>query len=99
MAIVRIAVGWGAVVALLLAGPLLEPPVPAWLLITALVLIVGVILVCAFGVVHEAEHLAQRLGDPYGSLVLTCRSCSSRLCSFLRSCSGPASTPPSPGIP
>ena len=70
-AIVRIAVGWGAVVALLFTGPLLEPPVPAWLLITALVLIVGVILVCAFGVVHEAEHLAQRLGDPYGSLVLT----------------------------
>ncbi|KQW05089.1 calcium:proton antiporter [Leifsonia sp. Root4] len=70
-AIVRIAVGWGAVLGLLFAGPLLEPPVPAWLLITALLLIVGVILVCAFGVVHEAEHLAQRLGDPYGSLVLT----------------------------
>ena len=34
-------------------------------------LIVGVVLVCAFGVVHEAEHLAHRLGDPYGSLVLT----------------------------
>lgn len=71
IAIVRIAVGWGAVLGLLFAGPLLEPPVPAWLLITALLLIVGVILVCAFGVVHEAEHLAQRLGDPYGSLVLT----------------------------
>ena len=70
-AIVRVAVGWGAVVGLLFAGPLLEPPVPARLLITALVLIVGVVLVCAFGVVHEAEHLAQRLGDPYGSLVLT----------------------------
>ncbi len=40
-------------------------------MITALVLIVGVVLVCAFGVVHEAEHLAHRLGDPYGSLVLT----------------------------
>jgi Ca2+:H+ antiporter len=36
-----------------------------------LVLLVGVILVCSFGVVHEAEHLAHRLGDPYGSLVLT----------------------------
>ena len=64
-------VGWGAVVGLVVAGPLLEPPVPTWLLITALVLIVGVVLVCAFGVVHEAEHLAHRLGDPYGSLVLT----------------------------
>ncbi len=54
-----------------LAGPLLEPPVPAPLLIIALVIIVAIILVCAFGVVHEAEHLARRLGDPYGSLVLT----------------------------
>lgn len=44
---------------------------PAALLISALVLTVAVILVCSFGVVHEAEHLAHRLGDPYGSLVLT----------------------------
>ncbi|GEC98692.1 calcium:proton antiporter [Kocuria varians] len=33
--------------------------------------IVAVIIVCAFGVVTEAEHLAHRLGDPYGTLVLT----------------------------
>lgn len=71
VALLRIAVGWGAFVALLFVGPLLEPPVPSWLLILSLVLIVGVILLCAFGVVHEAEHLARRLGDPYGSLVLT----------------------------
>lgn len=70
-AIVRLAIGWGAVIGLVFAGPLLEPPVPAPLLVAALAVIVGVILVCAFGVVHEAEHLAKRLGDPYGSLVLT----------------------------
>lgn len=70
-AIVRLVVGWGAVVGLVFAGPLLEPPVAVWLIVTALGLIVGVVLVCAFGVVHEAEHLAHRLGDPYGSLVLT----------------------------
>ncbi|GAA1860318.1 calcium:proton antiporter [Paeniglutamicibacter psychrophenolicus] len=70
-AIVRLVVGWGAVLGLLLAGPLLEPPTSAPLLVGALVLIIGVILLCAFGVVHEAEHLARRLGDPYGSLVLT----------------------------
>lgn len=64
-------VGWGAVLGLLLAGPLLEPPLPAGLLIGALGLIVAVILICSFGVVHEAEQLARRLGDPYGSLVLT----------------------------
>lgn len=68
---VRLVVGWGGVIGLMLSGRFLEPPVPAWLLFTALMFIVGVVLVCAFGVVHEAEHLAQRLGDPYGSLVLT----------------------------
>lgn len=70
-AIIRLILGWGAFAALALTGSLLEPPVAAPLLVTALVVIVAVILVCAFGVVHEAEHLAVRLGDPYGSLVLT----------------------------
>ncbi len=70
-AIVRLVVGWGTVLGLLLAGPLLGPPVSAALLAGALALIIAVILLCAFGVVNEAEHLARRLGDPYGSLVLT----------------------------
>ena len=33
--------------------------------------LVVIIAYCAFGVVQQAEHLARRLGDPYGSLVLT----------------------------
>lgn len=70
-AIIRLILGWGAFVALMLSGSLLDPPVPTPLLVGALVIIIAVILVCAFGVVHEAEHLAHRLGDPYGSLVLT----------------------------
>lgn len=70
-AVIRLVLGWGAFAALSLAAPLLEAPAPAPLLITALIVVVAVILVCAFGVVHEAEHLAHRLGDPYGSLVLT----------------------------
>ena len=74
-AILRLILGWGAYVALLITGPLLEPPVPAALLVTALIVIIAVILICAFGVVHEAEHLAGRLGDPYGSLVLTISIC------------------------
>lgn len=71
VALGRLALGWGAVLVLLLTGSLLAPPVPVPLLVGTLALIVGVILVCAFGVVHQAEHLARRLGDPYGSLVLT----------------------------
>src|SRR5690625_1397673 len=70
-AITRLAVGWCAVLLGALAAPLLPPPVPAPLLIGALVMIIGVILWCAFGVVHEAEALAHRLGDPYGTLILT----------------------------
>ncbi|MDH5132903.1 MULTISPECIES: calcium:proton antiporter [unclassified Microbacterium] len=69
--LLRVALGWGAVVALLALHPLLAPPVPGPLLVVALLAIVAVILVCAFGVVKQAEALAHRLGDPYGSLVLT----------------------------
>jgi Ca2+:H+ antiporter len=69
--VVRIALGWGAFSALLLAAPLLQPPTPSPILVITLVIIIAVILVCAFGVVTQAEALAHRLGDPYGSLVLT----------------------------
>jgi len=69
--IVRVVLGWGAFAALLLLHPLLAPPVPGPVLIIALAVIIAVILVCAFGVVKQAEALAHRLGDPYGSLVLT----------------------------
>lgn len=69
--IARIALGWGAFATLLLAGRLLEPSVPGVLLVCALAAIIVVIVVCAFGVVKQAEALAHRLGDPYGSLVLT----------------------------
>ena len=67
----RIALGWGTFLAVVLAHPLLTAPAPAAALFVALVVIVAVILVCAFGVVTQAEALAHRLGDPYGSLVLT----------------------------
>ncbi|NJI58569.1 calcium:proton antiporter [Microbacterium oxydans] len=69
--IVRVALGWGAFAALLLLHPVLAPPVPGPVLVIALAAIIAVILVCAFGVVKQAEALAHRLGDPYGSLVLT----------------------------
>jgi Ca2+:H+ antiporter len=72
VAIARLMVGWGSVGGVVFAGPLLfEPPLPTPLLVTTLVVIIGVVMVCAFGVVHEAERLADRLGDPYGSLALT----------------------------
>ncbi|MFJ4759972.1 calcium:proton antiporter [Kocuria marina] len=70
-ALARVIAGWGFFVLLHLSGSLLAPPVSSPLLVGALVVIVGVILYAATGVVRQAEHLAHRLGDPYGSLVLT----------------------------
>ena len=29
------------------------------------------IIAASFGVVHEADHLAHKLGEPYGTLILT----------------------------
>ncbi|CAJ1585901.1 calcium:proton antiporter [[Mycobacterium] wendilense] len=70
-ALLRIGLGWGAFVVLLIAEPPRSGALPTPVLFAALAAIVVVIVVCAFGVVTEAEHLARRLGDPYGSLVLT----------------------------
>lgn len=69
--VARIALGWVAFLALLLAEPLLSGDLPTSVLFVVLTAIIAVIIVCAFGVVSQAEHLAHRLGDPYGTLVLT----------------------------
>lgn len=69
--IFRIVLGWGAFAALLIATPLLEGHLATAVLWSVLAAIIAVIVVCAFGVVSQAEHLAHRLGDPYGTLVLT----------------------------
>ncbi|QAY61841.1 calcium:proton antiporter [Microbacterium protaetiae] len=70
-ALARVVVGWLAFGALTLLTPALTPPAPAPLLIAVLAGTVAVVVVCAFGVVHQAERLAARLGDPLGTLVLT----------------------------
>ena len=67
----RLALGWGVVLALSLLLPHDTSSLPIGLVLALLAGIVGIILVCAFGVVHQAEQLATRLGDPYGTLVLT----------------------------
>ncbi|MGB3374478.1 MAG: calcium:proton antiporter [Microbacterium sp.] len=71
IAITRLILGWGAFLLLMAVRPLLAGPLPTWVLWLVLGGIVAVISLSAFGVVTEAEHLAQRLGDPYGTLVLT----------------------------
>lgn len=70
--LLRLAVAWASVVAFFFLGdailaqlgaPLTSVLIFAWLLV--------VIMWAAFGVVHEAEVLAHRLGEPYGTLTLT----------------------------
>jgi Ca2+:H+ antiporter len=67
----RLIAAWLTVAIFLMIGPTLTGSQhPA---VTALVFawLLGVILWAAFGVVHEAEEVAERLGEPLGTLVLT----------------------------
>jgi Ca2+:H+ antiporter len=66
--------GWGTVLAFQFFGDSLLSKsnldsVPIGLLLFAWIL--GVILWCAFGVIVAADHLAEMLGEPYGTLILT----------------------------
>lgn len=67
----RIVLGWMAVVILSLTSSFLASGLSTAMVFAVLALIVAVIIVCSGGVVTQAEHLAHRLGDPYGTLVLT----------------------------
>ena len=72
MMLARLACAWVSVLAFQLFGDsllgLLGAPLPSMLVFAWLL---GVILWAAFGVVHEAEEIAHRLGEPYGTLILT----------------------------
>lgn len=70
-AILQLALGWVAFATLTLLGDLLAPPVAPHVLLIALAVVIGVIVIASLGVVHQAEAIARRLGDPFGSLVLT----------------------------
>ena len=66
----RLLLGWAGVAALMLLSPA-PGALSSALLALALAAIVAVIVIAAGGVVAQAEALAHRLGDPYGTLVLT----------------------------
>ena len=67
--IVRIAAAWLTVAAVVLAPSLPAMDGAAGVVVFAWLLVI--IVWSAFGVVHEAEELAHRLGEPLGTLVLT----------------------------
>lgn len=72
MMLLRLAAAWASVAVFLAFGGsllgLLGSPLPSLLIFLWLLV---VIVWAAFGVVHEAEDLADRLGEPYGTLILT----------------------------
>ena len=69
---VRLAFGWGCVAVFLLFGPAIFAAAgEGWGNLLLFAGLLGVIMWSAFGVVGEADHLAEMLGEPLGTLVLT----------------------------
>jgi Ca2+:H+ antiporter len=65
-------VAWATVaVVLTLGGGLSWKPASAWVAALVFVWLLVVMLWCAFGVIEQAEHLADTLGEPLGTLILT----------------------------
>ena len=45
-------------------------------------IVFGVIMFAAMGVVHHAEMLAEKLGEPYGTMVLTLSAVTMKIINF-----------------
>jgi len=67
----RLGVAWVTVAIFLVAGAALTSTASPTVMAALFAWLLGVILWSAFGVVHEAEALAERLGEPLGTLMLT----------------------------
>ena len=70
-AVGQLLLGWVGWIALQSTSAILPDPLTTPMVFGTLAATITVIIVCAFGVVTQAERLAHRLGDPYGTLVLT----------------------------
>lgn len=69
---VRLLVAWLVVVGFMALGADgLAARLDPWVAGGVFTVLFGTILAASFGVVHEADHLAQQLGEPYGTLILT----------------------------
>lgn len=70
--IVRLVVAWATVVGFLLFGPAIHDFADtAWAGTAVFAGLLAVVMWSAFGVVHEADELADLVGEPYGTLILT----------------------------
>ncbi|WP_345800227.1 calcium:proton antiporter [Microbacterium sp. AZCO] len=70
--LVTLVVVWAATIFFLTVGHeyVVHPPNAA-VAVGCFVVILGVIMVAAFGVVGHAEQLAEKVGEPFGTLILT----------------------------
>lgn len=67
----RLIAAWATVAAVTFAPTIVPANLGAVLSIALFAWLLGVIVWAAFGVVHEAEELAEALGEPLGTLILT----------------------------
>ena len=67
----RLPIAWLTVAAIALSPSIVPGAMAPVLAVLLFAWLLGVILWSAFGVVHEAEELAELLGEPYGTLILT----------------------------
>ena len=69
---IRLGLAWAIVVAFQIGGSTwLSAPLAPAVAIVSFIVLFATILMAAFGVVREADHLADQLGEPYGTLILT----------------------------
>ncbi|ODT08695.1 MAG: calcium:proton antiporter [Mesorhizobium sp. SCN 65-20] len=70
--IIRLAIAWAVVIAFQIGGKAwLSAPISPVVGIVSFVVLFATIIMAAFSVVREADHLAHQLGEPYGTLILT----------------------------
>lgn len=92
--IVQLCIAWAMVVAFGVGGGAwLHQPISTPAALTCFALLFGTILLSSFGVVREADHLAHRLGEPYGTLILTLSIVAIEVILIAAVMMGPAETP------
>ncbi len=70
--VVTLAIAWVMTIVFLTVGhEYVAHPPNVTVAVVCFVLILGAIMVAAFGVVRQAEHLAEKVGEPFGTLILT----------------------------
>lgn len=67
----RLFAAWATVLIFLTVGTVMAAETHPLITCALFVWLLGVIVWSAFGVVYEAEEIAERLGEPFGTLVLT----------------------------